>query len=98
MAFCKTHTLSDNYWSVKSMVRAVDCLYYAMLKSDKDGWKILDEQFMLNIFKPLKLKALDKYVKYIFDLKKLQLLVPQGKYLERKSKSNCSTQPAKRIK
>ena len=66
----KTHTLSDNYWSVKSMFRAVDFLYDAMLKLKKYGWKILDEQFMLNIFKPLKLKTLDKYVKYIFDFKK----------------------------
>ena len=45
----KTHTLSDNYWSVKSMFRAVDFLYDAMLKLEKDGWKILDEKFMLNM-------------------------------------------------
>ena len=81
------------------MGRVIDCLYDAMLKLEKDGWKILDEQFMFNIFKPLKLKPLDEYFKYIFEFKKIQLLVTQAKKcLERKSKKNCSTQPAKRIK
>ena len=62
-----THTLSAHDWSVKSMGRAIDCLYNSMLKLDKDGWKILDEQFMFNIFNPLKIKPFDEYVKYIFD-------------------------------
>ena len=61
------------------MGRAIDCLYNDMLKLDKYGWNILDEQFMFNIFKPLKLKPLDKYVKYIFDLKKIQLLVTKAR-------------------
>ena len=58
----------------------------------------LDEKFMLNIFKPLKIKQLDNYIKYIFDLKKTPTITNTGnKYLERKSKRNCSTQPTKRI-
>ena len=71
----KTHTLSAHDWSVKSMGRAIDCLYEAMLKLEKDGWEILDEKFMFNIFNPLKLKPLDKYVKYTFFSEKIQLLV-----------------------
>ena len=63
----KTHTFSANDWYIKSMVRTIDCLYNAMLKLEKYGQNILDEKFMLNIFKPLKLKPLDEYVKYIFD-------------------------------
>ena len=49
------------------MARSIDFLYNAMLKLDKYGWKILDEQFIINIFKLLKLKPLDEYGKYIFD-------------------------------
>ena len=69
-----------------------------MLKLEKYGRNILDEKFMFNIFKPLKLKQLEGYVKYIFDFKKIQLLVTQAeKYLESKPKKNYFTQPAKRI-
>ena len=38
------------------------------------------------IFKPSKLKPLDKYAKYIFYLEKLQLLVKQTKILEKEIK------------
>ena len=46
------------------MGRYIDYLYDAMLKLEKDGPKILDKQFMLNILKPLKLKPLKEYAKY----------------------------------
>ena len=65
----KTHALSAHDWYIKYMGRAIDCLYNVMLKLEKNGWNKLDEQFMFNILKPLKLKPLDEYVKYIFDLK-----------------------------
>ena len=48
------------------------------------GWTI-----HVQYFKPLKLKPLDKYVKYIFDLKKLHLLVAQAKILEKEIFKNC---------
>ena len=63
----KTHTFSTHDWSIKYMVRSIAYLYNAMLKLKKHGWNILDEQFKFNIFKPLKLKPLDDYVKYICD-------------------------------
>ena len=49
-----------------------------MFKLDKYGQNILDEQFMFNIFKPLKLKPLDEYVKYIFDFKKAPTVSKRG--------------------
>ena len=45
----KAHIFSAHDWSVKSLVMSIDCLYKTMLKLQKDGWKILDEQFMFNI-------------------------------------------------
>ena len=94
----ETHFLSAHEWYVKSMGRSTDFLYDAILKLDKYGWKILDEQLMFNIFKPLKRKSLDEYVKYIFDFKKTPTVSNKGKtILERKSKRNCSPQPAKII-
>ena len=39
----KTHTFYAHDWSVKSMIRDIDCLYDDMLKVYKNGWKILDE-------------------------------------------------------
>ena len=95
----KTHTFSAREWYVKSMGRAIDYLYVFMLKLEKYGWEILDEKFMFNISKPLKLKPFDNYFKYIFDLKITLTVSNTGqKSLESKSKRNCSTQPAKRIK
>ena len=95
----KLHTLSAHDWSIKSIGRAGDCLYDAMLELEKDGWNILDEQFIFNIFKPLKLKTLDEYAKYIFYFKKTPTVSNTGKKSwEIKSKSNFSTQPANRIK
>ena len=75
----KTHTLSDHDGSIKFMGRSVDSFYDVMLRLEKDGRNILDKKSMSNIFKPLKIKPLDDYVKYIFDFKKNQLLVKQTK-------------------
>ena len=91
--------MSAHDWSIKYMGRAIDCLYDDMLKLEKDGQNILDEKCMFNILKPLKLKPLDEYVKYTFDLRKTGTVSNTGKkILERKSNRNCSTQHAKRIK
>ncbi len=52
------------------MGTAIDCLHDALMEIEKDGKKILNEKFMMSMFKPLKLKPLDKYMKYIFEDKK----------------------------
>ena len=72
------------------MGRAIDFWYDAMLKLDKDVRNILDEQLMFNIFKPLKIKPLDKYFKYIFDFFKLRLLVTQENILGKETKKEFS--------
>ena len=38
----KANNLSARDWYFKSMGRSIDFLYNAMLKLEKDGWKILD--------------------------------------------------------
>ena len=90
----KTHTLSAHDWFINSMVRYIDFFYNDMLKLNKYGWNILDEQFMFNIFKPLTLKPIDDYFKYIFGFKNPTVSNTGKRSLERKSKSHCSTQPA----
>ena len=66
----KTHTLAEYDWSMKKMSTAIDRLHDALVEIEEDGTKILEEKFMLSIFKPLHLPPLDEYMKYIFDEKK----------------------------
>ena len=82
-----THTFSTHDWSIKYVGGSIDCLYNTILKLEKNGRNILDEQFMFNIFKPLELKPLGKYVKYIFDFKTIPNVSNTGKkVLEKKIK------------
>ena len=37
-------------WSVRSMGKAIDAIYDAMLELEKDGSKLLDKNFTSNIF------------------------------------------------
>ena len=46
----KTHKLTKNDLSMHSMGRAIDCLEKALVEIEKDSAKILDEEFMMNIF------------------------------------------------
>ena len=66
----KTHTLAEHDWSAKKMATAIDCLHDALVEIEADGKKILDEDYMLSIFKPLQLKPLDEYMQFIFEIKK----------------------------
>ena len=47
-----THTIGQvGYdWSARSMGKAIDALYEAMVEVEKDGSKFLDEDFMSDIF------------------------------------------------
>ena len=65
----KTHTLAEYDWSMRKMGTAIDRLHDALVEIEKDGKKIVNEKFMLNIFKPLALKPLDEYMKFIFENK-----------------------------
>jgi len=66
----KTHTLAEFDWSTKKMATAIDRLLDALVEIEKDGKKILDEKYMMSIFTPLKLKQLDKYMIFVFEVKK----------------------------
>ena len=66
----KTHTLADHDWSMKKMGTAIDRLHDALVELEEDGTKIVNEEFMMNIFTPLELEPLDEYVAYIFEDKK----------------------------
>ena len=70
---CKTHTLVNHNWSAKKMATAIDQTHDALVEIEKDGKKILDEELMLSIFKPLNLKPLDKYMEFIFEVKKFTM-------------------------
>ena len=50
------------------MSTAIDRLYDALLEIERDGKKILDEEFMMNIFYPLNLPPLDEYMKFVFEI------------------------------
>ena len=65
----KTHILAKHEWSAKKMATAIDWLHDALVEIEKDGKKILDEEFMLSIFKPLNLKPVDEYMEFIFEIK-----------------------------
>ena len=49
----KTHELAHRNWSKRSMGRAVDLMYNAFVQVESDGEKMLDEDFIMNIFSPL---------------------------------------------
>ena len=67
----KTVTLSDHNWSMRKMSTAIDRLHDALVEIEMDGEKILDEEYMMSIFKPLKLTPLDEFMKCIFEEKKI---------------------------
>ena len=43
----KTHTLADHNWSMRKVYITIDRLHDALVEIEKDGKKILDEDFML---------------------------------------------------
>ena len=74
-----THKLADEDWSIKKYGTAIDRVYEALLQILDDPTVFLDENFMMNIFKPLKLQALDDYMTHIFEVKKTQTLNGKAK-------------------
>ena len=67
----KTHELAHCNWSERSMGRAVDLMYNAFVQVESDGEKMLDEDFIMNIFSPLyaELPELEEYLTYFFEEK-----------------------------
>ena len=67
----KIHLLAHRKWDVKSMSRPINHMYVAMQKLQFDGSLILDENFMMNIFKPLHriLPEFKEYLNWYFEEK-----------------------------
>jgi hypothetical protein len=67
----KTHELAHCNWSKRSMGRAEDLMYNAFVQVESDGNKMLDEDFIMNIFSPLYAEHLDleEYLTYFFEEK-----------------------------
>ena len=61
-----THHLASYDWSVLSMSRAIDCVERALIQIEEDGSKLLDEDFMMNIFADLNLQPLDDFMAEMF--------------------------------
>ena len=49
----KSHELAANGWGERSMGKALDLLHDAMLQIQANGLKMLDEDFVMNMFCPL---------------------------------------------
>ena len=52
------------------MGTTIDHLHHTLVELEQDGTKIVNEEFMMNIFTPLELEPLDEYMAYIFEDKK----------------------------
>ena len=61
----KTHELANRNWSERLMGRALDLMYNAFVQVESDGEKMIDEDFIMNIFSPLyeELPELEEYFK-----------------------------------
>ncbi len=72
----KTHELAHCNWSERSMGRAVDQMYNAFVQVESDGEKMLDEDFIMNIFSPLyeELPELEEYLIYFFEEKESNIV------------------------
>ena len=67
----KTHELAHRNWLERSMGRAVDLMYNAFVQVESDGEKMLDEDFIMNIFSLLyaEIPELEEYLTYFFEEK-----------------------------
>jgi len=67
----KTHLLAHRKWGEKSMARPINYMYKAFQKLQVDGSLILDERFMMSIFKPLHriLPEFKEYLDWYFEEK-----------------------------
>ena len=69
-----SHTFGEHCWSVTSMGKAIDTLESNLMMITQDNNKILNEQFMMDIFKDLKtdFPPLADCCKHMFEVKKIQ--------------------------
>jgi hypothetical protein len=66
---CRKESLSlSGYDSSKKKNTAIDRLFGALSEIERDGKKILDEEFMMNIIDPLNLPPLDDCMKFVFEI------------------------------
>jgi hypothetical protein len=67
----KNHELAHRNWLERSMGRAVDLMYNAFVQVESDGEKMLDKDFIMNIFSPLyaEIPELEEYLTYFFEEK-----------------------------
>ena len=67
----KTHKLAHRDWVEKDMSVICDMVYIAFKSIAADGEKMLDEDFMMNLFSPLytKLPELQQFLKWYFEEK-----------------------------
>jgi hypothetical protein len=72
----KTHTLGHRKWGERSIPRALDLMYNSFIDITVDGDKFLDEDYVMNIFKPLyeELPELDSHLTYYFKDKEANVI------------------------
>jgi hypothetical protein len=70
-----SHLLAEYDWSERSMGTAIDILERAMESAAADGTLMLDEDFMMGIFKAFeeKLPPFKNYLSYMYDEKKMAM-------------------------
>ena len=61
-----THHIASLDWSVLSMSSVIDCVESAPIKIEDDGRNLLDEIFMIDIFKHFKIQPLDDSMTGVF--------------------------------
>ena len=66
-----SHLLSKFDWSIRSMGKAIDLLEDAMLTIEADSSKFLEDDFMMNIFKPISstMKDFSDHLQFVFEQK-----------------------------
>jgi hypothetical protein len=67
-----SHLLQHRKWGEVHMTTAVDLVYNAFVKIEKNGKLMLRESFIMNVFQPLynKLPELKDYLNYYFEEKR----------------------------
>ena len=80
----KTQDLATYDWGVADMGLSVDLMEAAFLEVSEDGENMLDEEFMMNIFKPIanKVKPFEDYLTMIFEAKRLIQCVPSTRMIK----------------
>ena len=71
-----THKLSHRNWGESSMGKVIDILYQTMLEIVQDGTKGMDEDYIMNIFKPIEeeLPEFKAHLDWYFEAKESNLV------------------------